>query len=198
MYDGATALAEGVIMSARNSRNNRVLVSRAVNPFYREVLKTYAWASGLEIEEIPLSDLSPDFGAAEKMCSSGAGAVVIQSPNFFGTIEDPEKMLSLKKGFKGDLIYTVTEALSLGLLKAPAECGADIVCGEAQSFGSPVSFGGPLLGFIAAKERFTRKMPGRFVGLTVDAEGKEAFALTLQAREQHIRRDTATSNICSN
>ncbi|MCP5515321.1 MAG: aminomethyl-transferring glycine dehydrogenase subunit GcvPA [Spirochaetales bacterium] len=202
MYDGATSLAEAVMMSARNSRKDKVLVSRAVNPLYREVLATYAWAAGLIVEEIPLKGLVTDFDAVKKLCDDETGAVVIQSPNFFGCIEDPDASSSgfsaFKKEKKLDLIYTVTEALSLGFLKSPAETGADIVCGEAQSFGSPVSFGGPMLGFISAKEHFTRKIPGRLVGLTVDSDGNKVFALTLQAREQHIRREKATSNICSN
>lgn len=198
LYDGATALAEAVIMSAKAGKKKKVLVSRSVNPFYRETLATYAWASNIEIAEIPLSGIVTDTAAAEKMCDSDTAAVVVQSPNFFGYIEPVEELTAFKEAKKIDLIYVVAEALSLALLKTPAARGADIVCGEAQSFGNYPGFGGPMLGFITAKEKFTRKMPGRFVGLTVDQVGNQAFALTLQAREQHIRREKATSNICSN
>ncbi len=198
MYDGATALAESVIMSARSSRKEKVLVSRAVNPFYRQVLSTYAWAAGIKIVEIPLDGTLTDYNAAEKLADNETGALVLQSPNFFGCIEEPEKTAAMRQEGKLDLIYVVAEAMALGFLKNPADCGADIVCGDAMSFGSPLSFGGPMLGFISAKEKFMRKMPGRFVGITTDAEGRDVFALTLQAREQHIRREKATSNICSN
>ena len=196
MYDGATSMAEAVMMSSRNTRKTRIAVSRGVNPFYREVLSTYAWACGLEIIEIPLKDTVTDYAAAEKIVDDNISAIVVQSPNFFGSLEDMDALSAVKK--KADLIYTVAEALSLGWLRAPGEAGADIVCGEAQSFGNYPAFGGPMLGFISAKERFMRKIPGRLAGLSVDQDGNPAFTLTLQAREQHIRREKATSNICSN
>ncbi len=198
MYDGATSLAEAVMMSVRTNRKNRVIVSRSVNPLYRSVLETYCWASGIEIAEADINDFETDYSRLEKLIDDETTAVVIQSPNFFGTIEDIPRVRSLLEGKKGFLISVVTEAMSLGLLNSPGSLGADIVCGEAQSLGNYPAFGGPLLGFISAKESFTRKIPGRLAGKTLDADGSEALALTLQAREQHIRREKATSNICSN
>jgi len=198
LYDGATALAEAVMMSCKEKRRPKVLVSRSVNPLYRQTLATYAWAVGIEVQEIPLAGTITDVLAAESLFDDKIAVIVVQSPNFFGCIEPLESLVACKDAHKADLICTVSEALSLALLKTPSEQGANIVCGEAQSFGNYPAFGGPLLGFIAAKENYMRKLPGRLVGLSVDADGKPAFALTLQAREQHIRREKATSNICSN
>ncbi len=198
LYDGATALAESVMMSCKETRRTKVLVSAAVNPLYRKTLTTYCWAVGIEIVDIPLKGFVTDSEkVAERMCEDVA-SIVVQSPNFFGVIEPLQEIEAIKNEKKADLIVTVTEAMSLALLKTPEEQGADIVCGEAMSFGNYPSFGGPLLGFMCAKERYIRKIPGRLVGLTTDENGEPCFALTLQAREQHIRRDKATSNICSN
>ena len=198
MYDGATSLAESVMMAVRTNKKNKVVVSRSVNPNYREVLKTYCWASSIDYEEADISDFETDYNSLASLIDDETTAVVIQSPNFFGNIEDIAKAKSLLEGKKGFLINVVTEAMSLGHLKSPGSQGADIVCGEAQSLGNYPAFGGPLLGFISARDKFMRKIPGRLAGKTLDADGNEVFALTLQAREQHIRREKATSNICSN
>lgn len=198
MYDGATALAESAIMSVRDNGLKDILVSNALNPFYREVLETYAWSGGFNIIYIECKDGATDSALLKKMMNENTGAVVIQSPNFFGCIEDVDEFSELTDGSKTNLIAVVTEAMSLALLKPPGQCGADIVCGESQSFGNYLNCGGPYVGYISAKNRFARKMPGRLVGKTEDADGEMAFALTLQTREQHIRREKATSNICTN
>ena len=198
MYDGATALAEAVLMSVRDNKKTRVVVSAAVNPRYRQVLATYGWANDLEIVTVPAPDgvTHPDDLAAG--LDEKNGAVIVQSPNYFGAVEDVEAVAASVAGWKTNLIVVVTEPLSMALLKSPGSLGADIVCGEAQAFGNPVGFGGPYLGFLSAQKPFMRKMPGRLVGKTVDSEGRDAYVLTLQTREQHIRRDRATSNICTN
>lgn len=198
MYDGATSLAEAVLMSVRSNNRKKAIVSRGVNPLYRNVLKTYSWANSLEIIERDTTEGStlPD------IISSGAddsvSCIVIQSPNFFGIIEDIAAIKESITDNKINLIVVVTEPLSLALLKSPGHLGADIVCGDAQSFGNPMGFGGPMLGFLTARDAFIRRMPGRLVGKSTDLDGKEAYVLTLQTREQHIRRERATSNICSN
>jgi glycine dehydrogenase subunit 1 len=198
MYDGATALAESVFMASRSSGRNHVLISRAVHPAYREVLRTYAWASDITLTEIPCIGGLTSLDECASGITPDTSAVVIQFPNYFGTLEDISSFSEMLHGKGIFLIVVVNEPLALALLKPPGSCGADIVCGEASSFGNPLAFGGPMLGFIAAREQFLRKMPGRLVGRTVDADGKTAYALTLQTREQHIRREKATSNICSN
>lgn len=198
MYDGATALAEAANMSIRDNGLNNILVSNTVNPLYREVLETYAWSGGFNIINIECKDGKTDPALVKKMMDENTSAVVIQSPNFFGSIEDIGEISAATHESKTNLIAVVTEALSFALLKPPGECGADIVCGEAQSFGNYLNWGGPFAGYISAKGKFARKMPGRLVGKTMDADGEMAFALTLQTREQHIRREKATSNICTN
>jgi glycine dehydrogenase subunit 1 len=198
MYDGATALAESVNMSIRANGLSDILVSSTINPLYRDVLETYAWSGGFNIITVGNSDGVTDPVQVKKMMTEKTGALVIQSPNFFGCIEDVSLYSEITGDSRINLIVTVTEALSLALLKAPGYCGADIVCGEAQSFGNYLNFGGPYAGYISAGSEFARKMPGRLVGKTVDSEGNPAFALTLQTREQHIRREKATSNICTN
>ncbi len=198
MYDGATALAEAVLMCTRTAGRSSVLVCDSVHPHYREVLATYAWANGLGLHTCPATGGTADADTAAALVGTDVAAVVIQSPNFFGCIEDVAAVASAAHTAGAFCICVVTEPLSLGLLQAPGSIGADIVCGEGQPFGNPVGFGGPLLGLLAAKKKFLRKMPGRLVGKTVDADGGEAYVLTLQTREQHIRRDKATSNICTN
>ncbi len=198
LYDGATALAESVMMSCKEKRKQKILVSEAINPLYRQTLKTYCWAVGIEIIEVPCKNLQTDVDKVTSILDDSFASVVIQSPNFFGVIEQTDEIARVKDEKNVDLIFTVSEALSLALLKTPKDQGADIVCGEAMSFGNYPAFGGPLLGFMCAKESYMRKVPGRLVGLTVDEDGNPCYALTLQAREQHIRRDKATSNICSN
>ncbi len=198
MYDGATSLAEAVLMSVRSNNRGRVLMSESVNPHYRDVLKTYAWANGLNLKEFPSEGGCCRAEALECELDADTSAVVVQSPNFFGCIEDLQKIAGVVHSGKAYLIVVVNEPLSLAMIKSPGELGADIVCGEAGSLGNPVGFGGPMLGMLAARGEFVRRMPGRLVGKTTDADGREAYVLTLQTREQHIRRERATSNICTN
>ncbi|MDQ2908624.1 MAG: aminomethyl-transferring glycine dehydrogenase subunit GcvPA [Candidatus Eremiobacteraeota bacterium] len=201
VYDGATALAEGAIMAVNATGRRAVLVSSAVHPNYRAVLRTYAHGLELDIEELPFTvDGTTDFGRLEARLAEGRfAAVVVQNPNFFGTIDVPAKDVQRVIEASGTvLIGVVAEAMSLGALVPPAQWGAQIAVGEGQSFGVPVAYGGPYVGFIAATKAHMRRIPGRLVGRTVDADGKTAYTLTLQAREQHIRREKATSNICTN
>lgn len=197
LYDGATALAEGAVMACGATRRRRVLVSRAVNPVYRQVLKSYFAARDLILEEIPLSEGKTDRVEMAAMLDDDLAALVVQQPNFFGLIEEMAKVAEQVHAC-GALLVVSVDPISLALYQAPAEYGADIVTGEGQSMGSPPSFGGPLLGFLAAGKHLIRRMPGRIVGETVDSDGRRGFVLTLQTREQHIRRERATSNICSN
>jgi len=198
MYDGATAMTESVIMACAVRRRSRVLVSQAVHPNYRAVLDTYAWASDITVETIPATDGVTDAKSLSDAMDDTVAAVVIQTPNFFGSIEDLCGFADKIHEHKGVLISVVTEAMSLGMLTPPGDMGADVVCGEAQSFGNYIGFGGPMLGFIASKNEFMRRIPGRLVGATSDEGGRKACVLTLQTREQHIRRERATSNICTN
>jgi glycine dehydrogenase subunit 1 len=198
MYDGASALAEAVLMAIRITRRSRVAISALVHPHYRRVIETYLSPTPYELIEIPyLPTGQTDFSALSKVENLAAAAV--QSPNFFGVIE-PLKTLGdiVHKDDSTLLITAFSEPLAYGLYRNPGSQGADIVCGEGQSFGIPSSFGGPGLGMFAAKQRFLRNMPGRLVGKTRDVDGKTGFVLTLATREQHIRREKATSNICSN
>ena len=199
MYDGASALAEAVMMAYRINRRNEFLVSSAIHPEYRSVVDTYTRGSKFDLKEVPYTaEGGTDFEFILKNLTENTAAVVIQSPNFFGTVE---KYIALAESLSKNgtlLIVAVAEAISLGILKPPGERGADIVVGEGQSFGLPVSFGGPYVGFFATREKFLRQMPGRLVGETKDQNGKRAYVLTLSTREQHIRRERATSNICTN
>jgi glycine dehydrogenase subunit 1 len=190
-------MVEGIFMSARDKGRSKVMVAATVHPHYRHVLATYAWAQGLEIIVAP-GERGTTAASFYDTLDESCACLVIQSPNFFGCIEDLAAARRAASSRGAHLIVVVAEPLSLALLHHPGHWGADIVCGEAQSFGNPLAFGGPQLGFLAARESFMRKMPGRLVGKTVDAAGAEAYVLTLQTREQHIRRDRATSNICSN
>ena len=201
VYDGATALAEGAIMAVNATGRRAILISRAVHPNYRAVLHTYVRGLELAIEELPTADDgTTDFANLEARLAEGRfAAVVVQNPNFFGTIDVPaDDVRRVIEASGSVLIGVVAEAMSLGALIPPGEWGAQITVGEAQSFGVPVAYGGPYVGFIAATKAHMRRIPGRLVGRTVDADGKTAYTLTLQAREQHIRREKATSNICTN
>jgi len=198
MYDGATALAEGMIMAVAQTNKKKVLLSSTVHPEYREVLKTYAWAREIEIIEIPYTkEGSTDLDFLDQTLTNDFAAVIIQNPNFFGKIEKLKTLIDRVKSTKA-LSIVCADPISLGILEAPGKLGADIVVGEGQSLGMPLSFGGPYLGFIATTEKLIRRIPGRIVGLAKDQHGKDGFVLTLQAREQHIRREKASSNICSN
>jgi glycine dehydrogenase subunit 1 len=197
MYDGGTAMAEGAIMGCGSTRRSKALVSRSVSPFYREVLRNYFNSRGLDLEEIPLKDGCTDRDQLEKMLGDDIASVVLQQPNFFGLVEDMDGLADMIHNHKAVFVVSV-DPLSLPLLQAPSEYGADIVVGEGQGLGVPASFGGPLLGIIAARDKFVRQLPGRVAGETVDSEGNRGYVLTLQTREQHIRREKAASNICSN
>jgi glycine dehydrogenase subunit 1 len=184
-------------MALRLTKRNRVVLARTVHPEYRQVVATYVQHQPVEITEAPYARTGQvDLGELEFLVTPDTAAVVVQSPNFFGTLEHVWRIVEVAHRKNALVIVTVTEPLSLAVAEPPTE--ADIVCGEAQSFGIPVSFGGPGLGFLATKEKFVRQMPGRLVGQTVDSEGRRGFTLTLATREQHIRRERATSNICTN
>jgi glycine dehydrogenase subunit 1 len=204
LYDGSTGLAEAVLMAHRVAKKNKFLIAKTVHPEYRAVVNTYARNLGIEIELIDYGqDGRVDFPKLESQIDANVAAVVVQSPNFFGSLEKTHDISELahKKGALS--IVNICEAVSLGILKPPGEDAseqrtADIVVGEAQSFGVPPSFGGPHLGFLATRERYVRQMPGRLVGMGKDYSGRRGFVLTLSTREQHIRREKATSNICTN
>ncbi len=199
MYDGASALAEAVVMSHRLNNKPKILMSQAVHPEYRQVVATYTRGTEIEIVDIPFDAAGKtDLSQIAALSGDKAGAVVLQSPNFFGVIEEYASLGETLKAQGAHLIVAVAEALSLGILKPPGVRGADIVVGEGQSFGLPVSFGGPYVGFFATRDRFLRHTPGRLVGETADQAGRRAYVLTLSTREQHIRRERATSNICTN
>lgn len=198
MYDGATSLAEAAMMAAGHTGKKRVVVSTAVHPEARQVLTTYAKGQGVELAEAGYTaEGVTDLQALEAIVDDQTAAVIVQYPNFFGSIEDLAKVEQIAHG-KGALLIVSANPVALGVLEAPGKLGADIVVGDMQPFGIPVSFGGPHCGYFATTSKLMRKMPGRIVGQTTDEEGKRGFVLTLQAREQHIRREKATSNICSN
>ena len=197
MYDGSTATTEAVLMAERLTGRQRVLVARSVHPEYRDVLTTYAKNSGLHVEEIGYAgDGTIDRKALQTSLKDDVAAVVVQSPNFFGVIEAVSELAAPAHAAGAMLVVAIAEGVSLGLVKAPAD--ADIVAMEAQSFGLAPSYGGPFAGVVASRDKFVRQMPGRLAGQTVDSEGKRGFVLTLATREQHIRREKATSNICTN
>jgi glycine dehydrogenase subunit 1 len=199
MYDGSTALAEAVLMAARISQRTRFLLASSVHPEYRAVVNTYMQHQKLQVDLIGFQDDGRVNGTElEARMGPDVAAIVVQSPNFFGNIESLAKLADLAHRHGSLLIVAVAEALSLGILNPPGAAGADIVCGECQSLGIPASFGGPHAGFLATRGTFVRNLPGRLAGQTVDAEGKRGFVLTLSTREQHIRREKATSNICTN
>jgi glycine dehydrogenase subunit 1 len=198
MYDGSTAVPEAAMMAMRITGRDRILVARTVHPEYREVLSTDARHQGMPVDKVNYARESGalDFAELESKIDSETAAVIIQSPNFFGVIEDVPRAAEIAHRHGALLIHVFTEAVSLGLLEPPRD--ADIVAGELQSFAISPSYGGPFAGIIATKEKFMRQMPGRIVGETRDTRGNRAFCLTLAAREQHIRREKATSNICTN
>lgn len=195
MYDGASATAEAILMASRINRKKKAYVSGAIHPNYIETIKTYTKHT-LDVEIMPFNKQTGQTDITS--LSNEVSSVTISYPNFFGCIEDLVKIREITKKNNILLIVTVPEPISLGILKSPGEFGADIVCGEGQSFGIPVSFGGPYLGLFSAKKEYMRHMPGRIVGETTDLDGKKGYVLTLATREQHIRRERATSNICSN
>ncbi|MGG5255080.1 aminomethyl-transferring glycine dehydrogenase subunit GcvPA [Neobacillus sp. SM06] len=197
MYDGGTALAEAAMLSAGQTKRKKVLISKAVHPESKDVVKTYAKGQFIEVIEIPVKDGMTDLEALKGLVSDEIAAVIVQYPNFYGRIESLKELGEITHANKS-LFVVSSNPLALGALTPPGQFGADIVVGDAQPFGIPTAFGGPHCGYFAVTNKLMRKVPGRLVGQTVDEQGRRGFVLTLQAREQHIRRDKATSNICSN
>jgi glycine dehydrogenase subunit 1 len=197
MYDGGTALAEAAMLSAGHTKRKTIVISSAVHPEYRDVLKTYAKGQYLEVVEVPVKDGVTDLDVLKSLVNEEVAAVIVQYPNFFGRIEPLKELEEIIHANKSMFVVS-SNPLSLGVLTPPGKFGADIVIGDAQVFGIPTAFGGPHCGYFAVTTKLMRKVPGRLVGQTVDEEGRRGFVLTLQAREQHIRREKATSNICSN
>ena len=198
MYDGSTALAEAVLMAERVTKRSKVVACGAIHPEYLEVITTYVQHAGIELLHAPIDSGTGQASGALDLLDDKTAALVVQSPNFFGCIEDLAALAEKAHAVGALLIVTVTEAMSLGLLRSPGACGADIVVAEGQSFGVPLSFGGPYVGLFATREKYARQIPGRLVGEAYDKEGRRGFVLTLATREQHIRREKATSNICTN
>jgi glycine dehydrogenase subunit 1 len=198
MYDGSTALAEAVLMAERVTKRSKVIACGAIHPEYLEVITTYVQHAGIELLHAPADTETGQTSGALDLLDDKTAALVVQSPNFFGCIEDVAALAEKAHAVGALLIVTITEAMSLGLLKSPGACGADIVVAEGQSFGVPLSFGGPYVGLFATREKYARQIPGRLVGEAYDKEGRRGFVLTLATREQHIRREKATSNICTN
>jgi glycine dehydrogenase subunit 1 len=199
MYDGSTALAEAVLMAERITRRSKVISATSVHPQYLEVVKTYVQHAGIHLDLVEFDQTTgQSAGTLGSAIDDQTAAVVVQSPNFFGCVEDLKLLADAAHARGALLIVAITEAISLGVLKSPGECDADIVVAEGQSFGVPLSFGGPYVGLFATREKYARQIPGRLVGEAFDKNGRRGFVLTLATREQHIRREKATSNICTN
>lgn len=198
MYDGGTSAAEAILMAARKTKKMKAVIAGSVNPLYKEVFKVYTEGVGIELVYAEMKDGLVDLESLKELVDENTACVLLQTPNFFGNIEDSFAVEEIAHSVKKALFIVSVDPIALALMNSPAEYKADIVVGEAQGMGNAQNFGGPLLGFLATHTSLARTMPGRIVGGTLDAEGKRAYALTLQAREQHIRRDKATSNICSN
>ena len=198
MYEGASATAEAVLMAQRVTGRNKVVVARAVHPEYRMVARTYASQLGISFREVAFTEAGvTDLTQVRKALGDQVACLVVQSPNFFGGIEDLPQLAEAAHAVGALLVVAVAEPVALGLLKPPGECGADIVTAEGAGMGTGLNYGGPAVGFFATREKFIRHMPGRLVGQTVDREGRTGYVLTLATREQHIRREKATSNICT-
>src|SRR2546421_3600630 len=200
LYDGATAVVEAVLLAVGPGGRGEVVVSKGVDPQYRRVLQTYAHARGFSVKEVPIRDGVTSIEDLDSAVNASTAAVVIQQPNFFGCIEDMRAIEPIAHKGKAVFVTTITEPASLGVLASPGEYGADIAVGELMSFGNTMSYGGPALGFMSARNKYMRLLPGRLVGQTVEEGGQKqtGYVLTLQTREQHIRRERATSNICTN
>ena len=199
LYEGASAAAEAVLMAERIKGRPRMLVAASVHPQYREVIRTYVKNLAIQVEEVGCDDKGQvDIESLKRQIDNGTSAVVCQSPNFLGVVENLARLSEVAHQHQALFIVVVAEAASLGILQPPGAAGADIVAGEGQSLGLPLSFGGPYLGFMACRKEFLRQFPGRIAGETKDVEGKRGFVLTLSTREQFIRREKATSNICTN
>jgi len=198
MYEGASATAEAILMAHRITGRHEVVVARAVHPEYRQVARTYAAQVGLVFREAAVTEAgATDLEAATRALGSQTACLVVQSPNFFGGVEDLAPLAEAAHAVGALCLVVVAEPIALGLLKSPGEGGADLVAGEGQGLGTGLNYGGPALGFLATREQYVRHLPGRLVGQTVDREGRTGYVLTLATREQHIRREKATSNICT-
>lgn len=197
MYDGSTAMAEAYVMAQRVTRRDKIVVAKSVHPEYREVARTYTQHGDADIVEAEFDEETGRL-TDTSLLDDKTAALVVQSPNFFGCVEDLKALADAAHAVGALFVVVVTEAISFGLLKSPGACGADIVVGEGQSFGIPMSFGGPHVGIFATQDKFVRQMPGRLCGVAYDKNGNRGFVLTLSTREQHIRREKATSNICTN
>ena len=198
MYDAGSALAEAALMAFHVKNKPEIVISKAVNPFYRDVLRTYLHGQKIHIQEIDLApDGATDLACLKKTISDKTAGVIIQHPNFLGNLENVHEIEAIAHN-SGALFITSNDPISLGLLEPPGSYNADIVTGEGQVLGNPLAFGGPYLGIFSVKQELVRKMPGRLIGKTVDSSGRPGFVMTLQTREQHIRREKATSNICTN
>ncbi len=199
MYDGSTGLAEAVLMAERITRRKKVAVASSVHPEYLEVANTYVQHYGIDLQYLGFDGATGQISnEALESLDDQTAALVVQSPNFFGCLEEVKALSERAHAVGALLIVAVTESISFGLLRSPGSCGADIVVAEGQSFGIPLSFGGPYLGLFATREKYARQIPGRLVGEAFDKDGRRGFVLTLATREQHIRREKATSNICTN
>jgi glycine dehydrogenase subunit 1 len=199
MYDAATALAEAALMAAKIKRRNRILYAGSLNPRYLAVVQRYLAGQKIELERIPYDDGRGDIDGSvlNGMLTEDVAGVIVQTPNYFGVLEKPWEF-EADVHANSSLLIAAVDPVSLSIVKPPGDWGADIVVGEGQSLGNDMSYGGPLLGFIACRKDYIRQMPGRIVSATTDVDGREAYVLTLQTREQHIRREKATSNICTN
>ena len=199
MYDGSTAMAEAALMAERVTKRSKVIVSCAVHPQYLEVAHTYVQHAGIELQQaLYCAESGTTLADSLSALDENTAAVIVQSPNFFGCVEDLAMLAEKAHAVGALLVVAVTEAMSLGLLRSPGACGADIVVAEGQSFGVPLSYGGPYVGLFATRDRYARQIPGRLAGEAYDKNGRRGFVLTLATREQHIRREKATSNICTN
>ncbi|NOZ62045.1 MAG: aminomethyl-transferring glycine dehydrogenase subunit GcvPA [Calditrichaeota bacterium] len=197
MYDGGSALAEAALMAIAEKRKKKILVSRGIHPYYRQIIRTYCHGQKIDIQTVELQDGTTSLSDLRAKLDPGTAAVLVEHPNFLGFLEDVDEISRLAHENQS-LFITSNDPISLGLLEPPGAYDTDIATGEGQSLGNSLNFGGPYLGLFASKQKFIRKMPGRIAGATTDQQGRRGFVLTFQAREQHIRRDKATSNICSN
>ncbi|MDY0209176.1 MAG: aminomethyl-transferring glycine dehydrogenase subunit GcvPA [Bacilli bacterium] len=197
LYDGATATAEAVFMATSQTRRNKILVAKTINPRILDVIRTYTKYRNMEVIVVEENDCTIDIDDLQAKLKDDVAAFVVQYPNYYGMIEEYQKIVEWVHNNKSLFIMNADPS-TLSVLKTPGEIGCDIVCGEAQTLGIPLNFGGPYLGYMATTNQLLRKLPGRIVGMTTDADGKRGYVLTIQAREQHIRREKATSNICSN
>jgi len=199
LYDGGSGLGESALMAVRTTNKDTILISDTVNPVYREIVETYCGSQGITVDAVPMEKGITDINALKDMLSDQIGGVIIQSPNYFGNLEPQTEIGSLTREFTSKALFIVsTNPVSLGILEPPSSADADIVVAEGQGLGNPLSFGGPYLGVFAIRDKYIRKMPGRLSGATVDIDDNQGFVLVLKTREQDIRRERATSNICTN